>query len=351
VKAYVLEFRTKLEATTRTSKGLQLKLSRSAYYTVSAVTALAMLTACNDAGTSLAPPNSQPGNLIGHVLLPGSNATAVRPDRHASWMDLDAKKSILLYGAAFSTNDVDVYTYPKGKLVGTLTGFNEPQGECVDHAGNVFVANTGTSQIIEYAHGGTSPIATLNDPNQYPVSCSVDPSTGDLGVTNILSTSGGPGSVSIYKKARGTPKTYSDSNFARMDFLGYDNSGNLFVDGSNSSASFRYAELPKGSKTFIDITLEKTIGFPGDIQYDGTYTAIGDQGNANVYQTSGGTVVGTTTLGGAQQVGTFFILGDKILCPESCNGDVAIYAYPAGGAPIKTLKLADGAPGVVVISK
>jgi hypothetical protein len=266
-------------------------------------------------------------------------------------MDPAAKRTALLYGAAFGTNDVYVYTYPKGKLVGTLTGFNEPQGECVDRGGNVFIANTGTSQLIEYVHGGTSPIATLNDPNQYPVSCSVNPINEDLAVANILSGSGGPGSVSIYKKGRGTPKIYSDSNFFRMYFLGYDAKGDLFVDGSNSSASFKYAELPKGSKTFTDITLNKAIAFPGDVQYDGKYVAVGDQGNANIYQTSGGTIVGTTTLGGAQQVGTFFIFGNTVLCPGSCGADVAVYAYPAGGAPIKALNLVDGAPGVVVISK
>jgi hypothetical protein len=306
-------------------------------FTGGAAAILVMASACTSSGTSLTPSS-------------GSDVVRSRQVR-ASWMAPQAKRRTLLYGAAFDSNGVYVYAYPKGTLVGTLTGFNGPQGECVDQSGNVFIANTGASQIIEYAHGAKNPTATLDDPNEYPVSCSVNPKNGDLAVTNILSGSGGPGSVSVFKKASGAPKTLSDANIHRMDFLGYDDKGNLFVDGTDSSGGFRYAKLPSGRKKFVDITLDKAIQFPGDVQYDGKYIAIGDQGTANVYQTSGGTVVGTTTLGGAQQVGTFFIFGTTILCPSSCAGDVSAYAYPGGGEPKKSFQLAGGAPGVVVISK
>jgi hypothetical protein len=41
-----------------------------------------------------------------------------------SWIAPDAKKSkTLLYVADQDANDVDVYSYPAGKLKGTLTGF------------------------------------------------------------------------------------------------------------------------------------------------------------------------------------------------------------------------------------
>jgi hypothetical protein len=303
---------------------------------LSVTAAVAVLAGCS-AGSQLAPLNT------------ASGPSTVHSDRNKSWMEPGAKKGALLYGANFSTNDVDVYTYPQGKLTGTLTGFNEPSGECADATGNVFIANTGTSQILEYAHGGSTPIATLNDPGQYPVSCSSNPQNGDLAVSNILSTSGS-GSVSIYKKAHGTPKIFSDSNFYRMEFLGYDGKGNLFVDGSNASGLFQYAELPKGRKSFTDIALNQSISFPGSVQYDGKYMAIGDQIGSVIYQTLGAKVVGMTTLGGATEVSTFFILGKKLLCPSTCNADLATYKYPAGGSPIKTLMLSNGAPGVVVVS-
>ena len=37
--------------------------------------------------------------------------------------------------------DVSVYTYPQGKLVGILKGFNRPNGMGIDKPGDVFVAN------------------------------------------------------------------------------------------------------------------------------------------------------------------------------------------------------------------
>ncbi len=275
-----------------------LRLVRSAACTAAVI---GLASACDNGGTKLTP-------STGHIAVTARQALT-------SWMDPQARRHTLLYGGGSDANTVYVYAYPKGTLVGTLTGFNGFQGECVDQAGNVFIANTEASQILEYAHGGTSPIATLNDPNQFPVGCSVSGLNGDLAVTNIVSTSGGPGSVSIYKKAIGTPKNYTDSNFFRMYFLSYDDKGNLFVDGTNNSGGFHYAKLPSGRKTFVDITLDKPIQFPGDVQYDGKYVAIGDQGTANVYQTSGGKIVGTTTLGGAQQVGTFFIFRQDDLVP------------------------------------
>jgi hypothetical protein len=96
--------------------------------------------------------------------------------------------------------------------VGTLTGFSEPQGECSDNSGNVWMANTVGSNLIEYAHSGTNSIATLSDPGQFPAGCAVNLKNGDLAATNIISTDGGAGSISVYQKAAGTPKIYQDPN-------------------------------------------------------------------------------------------------------------------------------------------
>ena len=60
-----------------------------------------------------------------------------------------------------------VLTFPQGKLV---TQFEPPDsalplGMCSDQSGDVFVLaeNNPEGLIYEYAHGGTSPIATLDD--------------------------------------------------------------------------------------------------------------------------------------------------------------------------------------------
>jgi hypothetical protein len=51
---------------------------------------------------------------------------------------------------------------------------------------------TRSNEILEYAHGGTTPTATLADPTGTPSACSVDESTGSLAVGDYYN------SVSIY---------------------------------------------------------------------------------------------------------------------------------------------------------
>jgi hypothetical protein len=77
-----------------------------------------------------------------------------------SWMLPEAKSSDLVYAATFNYGKVYVYSYPAGKLVGTLTMTGSPQGECVDKAGNIWVTDdliNGTQKILEYAHGRLPP--------------------------------------------------------------------------------------------------------------------------------------------------------------------------------------------------
>jgi hypothetical protein len=268
------------------------------------------------------------------------------PDHGKSWIAPDAKKKDLLYISDQGAGAVYVYSYPKStgkkypKLEGTLTGFDIPQGDCADKAGNVWITNQVPPEIIEYAHGGTSPIATLSD-SGYPAGCSVDPTTGNLAVTNTCSyPSCGTGSVAIYVDAMGTPTLYTDPDITSYFFDSYDNKGNLFVDGINNGP-FQFAELPSGSGTFTNISLNESIGYPGGVQWVGTYVAVENQDTDVIYQFtisgSGGTEIGSTTLSGTCDVPTFWIKGKTVVAPDECNIFVGLWNYPAGGAPTKTL--------------
>src|SRR5579871_6367789 len=127
--------------------------------------------------------------------LAQSTANAQFLSRSASWMAPGLAKRDLLYLTDDGNGNVYVYSFPEAKLKGTLTGLNVPTGECVDKAGDVWIVEEGTNDIVEYAHGGTVPIATLTDPNNAPEGCSVDPTTGDLAVANAQTLSAGAGSV------------------------------------------------------------------------------------------------------------------------------------------------------------
>lgn len=268
-------------------------------------------------------------------------------DRRPSRMAKDAASKTLLYVSDPGTGSVQVFDYPKGTLVGTITGFGYPEGLCSDSSGNVYVADGGSDQVFKYAHGGTTPIATLSDPNELPASCAVDPSTGNLAVSNLLSASQFEiGSIAVYPSGSTTPTIYTDPDYAREYFLAYDNANNLYVDGVDSKTSaFRFAKMASdGSFTEIKIKGAK-LTFPGGVQVVGKNVAVGDQdgavwGTPDVYQvSSSGKVVGTSTLAtwGGGRIGDLveFTLTPanspkQIIAPDGIGGAAYVNAWPKG---------------------
>lgn len=310
-----------------------------------------VLVACGSGSAALSP-------------LASTNA-AVGSGRSASWMSPLANAENLLYVSNRVDPDVTVYSWDDQKLVGTLKGFRDPRGECVDKAGNVFITDAGTSQILEYAHGGTSPIATLDDGGHIPLDCSVDAVTGNLAVTDF---GDGGGSVIIYPNATGRPSRHFNLHFAAYDYCGYDDSGNLFIDGTNHLGHFIFSELPSGGGRFIDIALHRIV-VPGPVKWDGKYVAVGEVGRSiSEFSISGSTAthVGTTDLGDANpHIMAFWIpkFGENRVNPQGKHivaashfndrfepGVVQIWAYPAGGAPRHTIHDSISRPEGVTVS-
>jgi hypothetical protein len=267
------------------------------------------------------------------------------PDLGPSWIARAAQKEIL-YVSDDGANAVYTYAYPSGRKIGKLTHLPDASGVCTDTAGDVWIVETAVSHLVEYAHGGTKQIATRDDPGFHDLlGCAVDPSTGNLAVADLGGPTGG-GNVAIYADAKGTPKKYKASSLQAAYFVGYDDSGNLFVDGVNSSGTFELLELPSGGSSLQTITLNESVGFPGGVEWDGQYIAIGDQkyqdGHTSaIYQVavsgSAGTVEGTTKLTGSCDVLQFAVSGGTVGAPDACLNDVGLYNYPAGGSPTVTI--------------
>jgi len=261
-----------------------------------------------------------------------------------SWMRPGTSSGTdLLYVAARNTV-VYVLTYPQGQLVGELgLPFSlNSGGICSDGKGNIFVPDV--SEILEYAHGGTKPIATLEDGDGYyePTGCSVDSTTGDLAVTN---DSVYHGNVAIYAGAQGEPTYYSDPEIRNPVFCGYDNQGNLFIDGDP------FAELPKGSGSFTNFKV-KHIYQLGQVQWDGTYITATSQNANKIYRLrlsgSTGKVIGTTQLKGPGRNTTSqsWIQGNTIIAPTGpghANDRVGFWNYPGGGKAFTIVNLGNHA--------
>lgn len=269
---------------------------------------------------------SAPAGLLAPLSQNGAPSVRVPTDEH------------LIYIAG---TPAAVVSYKTGQLVGELdVGFAE--SVCADSAGNVFF--TGGSGVVEYAHGGTTPIATLSLPGYSPASigCAVDPTSGNLAVT--FSTASGSGNVAIFPNEQGTPQVYQ-SGFDSQ-FCGYDAQGNLFVDGLNGS-TLGLAELPTSGASFSPITLNGSIGGnPWSIFWDGAHMSI--EGVTNSTATfsqltiygSAATIVNTVQLKGNPRHarGAAYYNGTLLMgfgAPTS--GEIGFWRYPTERKPLRVL--------------
>jgi hypothetical protein len=329
--------------------------SISLKYVVGSIAAAAIFAGCSSGGaqSAFAPPTAaenaaaaNPGSpSLANVMtptIPGKARMTVQPDHQPSWMSPDAKKQQLLYVSDQKTDDVYVYSYPNGKMVGTLTGFAAPYGQCTDKSGNVFITQFEASDVTEYAHGGTNPIKTLDTPGQSPVGCSVDPKTGNLAVATFVSSSD-PGGIFVFAHATGTPQVYQAPGMYYYFPPAYDNRGNLFVEAEGpTSGGTVVVELPRGSGTFKALYLNVTIHFPGGVQWDGKHVDLVDQSfspsaGSGIYQVKINGKFGTTTAEfalpgscGFSDVVQPWVQGSAIVAPDTYCGTVGIDSFPGG---------------------
>ncbi|HZZ00613.1 MAG TPA: hypothetical protein VFE36_13680, partial [Candidatus Baltobacteraceae bacterium] len=279
--------------------------------------------------------------------IPASPNPAVRIAEFAgSWMKAEAKNADLLYVSDLNRNAVFVFTYPAGEHVGTLKGLKRPHGECVDTAGNVWVTNGLDFSVVEYAHGGTSPIAKVSDPNGFPSGCAVDSVTGNLAVMNF-SPGSGAGNVVVYAGAKGSPQQLPLSPAAIPYKGAYDAKGNLWVDGMTSSAKyFSFGEYLAAKHRWRPIILKHVMYFPSGVQWVGGELVVGDQvnlsGPSTVYEFSmrrgAGKLVGTTPLANSCDVLEFAVIGKTIVATNTCEKAIRYFAFPKGGTSTKVIR-------------
>jgi hypothetical protein len=335
-----------------------------------------ILAGCGGSQPSVGSPGAMPQGPAAMNLTPLSTSRLLamtvphyvshshHTDHGRSWMSAGAKNiKKLLYVSDQSTNDVYVYDYGNGKRVGTLTGFAEPYGQCVDREGDVFVSDFDNGTTFEYAHGGTAPINAYST-DGYAIGCSVD-RQGDVAVTDFNS-SNGPGQICIWTQGSGPSTCYS--NGGSCFFLwpaGYENDGNLYTE----TQDYDVCELPRGSSNMKIVGSSNLNFFPGSVMWDGKYVALTDQEYLGEDETaiwqmsedaSGNLIeVGVTVLlddcdSDYADILQPFILGRKntptnkiqgtavvgsnLWCIQEGYGKVNYWQYTAGGNPTSSLE-------------
>lgn len=296
------------------------------------------MAGCSSGGMALGAPLGM--SSLDHVV-------SVIPDKH----NKDA-----LYQFMSVSNGILEYDYPKSdKSIGQMP-VGDGAGECADilygaAKRDFWVTVPGADEYDEFALGGTKPIKTLTESAGESANCAMDPTTGNLAAP-ILSN----GDIVIFQHASGSGTVMTTPLFEAY-FDGYDNNGNLFVDGRNGSLAFGLVGLPKGSSTFENVSISNTVSFPGAVQWDGKYLTVGDQESHVIYRyrVSGttATLKGTVSLTGASDCGQTWIGSSGVVfCPDSGNTQGEVYKHPSGGSPIAILTTNGYGPGgVVEVSK
>jgi hypothetical protein len=320
------------------------------------------------------PPTGTPG------ATPQIFSRAAHADRSTSWVLPEAKNENLLYVSTDNEPNasVNVYAFPTGKHVGTLTGFlYTVGGQCADSEGDVFIGSwpdgsytSGT--IYKYAHGGTSPVATLDAPG--PVyGCSIDQTTGNLAVVgpNLNNPYGRYDSLAVYAGATGTPKIYYSSPFS-MTGCSYDDKGNLYLSVYNvESQEFGLARLATGSSSIRSIDLKTPIYagmlFDPSVEWDGKHLTVSSfpandersqSGVVSIYQLkisgSRAAVIAKTDLASPKNFNRspYWIQGKYIagIYFYRGYGRVGLWSYPQGGTPVRDVKVTDARtlPGLTI---
>jgi hypothetical protein len=343
-------------------------------YVLSGIVVPVLLAACSG-GSAGAPASS-----VASSQQVSQNASVLRPgvpQLHSNvaptaFVSKESKfkggESIIVSDA--SNDAVNIFN-AAGTLTATLTGFSQPQGLALDTEGNLYVADTNNSRIQVYAAGFNGTPTTINDPGEAPVGVAID-ANDNVAVTNIITTSDGPGSVSFFNKGGTLLATLSSVDFDKVLFDAFDRKGNLYIDGLNASGDFVAGEIVGGvnGKSITVLTTGNTVGYPGGIAISSSgKIVIDDQKNVEIYtynapaKGSLGTPTAMTPLTGAgDPIGIAFTQRDKgIWVADPASGGAADkvlvssadkYQYSQGGASSRAIFFSHGSqPTGIVLSQ
>ncbi len=322
---------------------------------------LALLAGCSGGTSSSALPVSAAAvrNEPASHSFDASNrrdADPTKADLSPGLTDVDsAGKAAIIVSA-----DDYIYVFsPKGKVIAKIAGVSG--GIAGTKSGDFYVTNTAHNSVLLYKNDYKTLLATLTDPNEFPVAVSYEETTGIVGVANIASTSNGPGTVSFYAEGKTTPcVTVGNPAWERVYFDAFDSKGDLFVDGEDTSGKTIVGEITGGckAKTIGSLKVGNVIAFPGAVQVTkDEHIAVSDQEGGHIYtyklpvKGSLGAPIATTSLTGASDVMAFAFgsTGKDLWTADVGLGAADEYTYPAGGSPVFAITGLTAPDGIAVM--
>jgi hypothetical protein len=250
-------------------------------HNLAALASTAIVTAIFVAGCS---GSSQVGSPIAPVPAnaPQRHAALRESPQRTSWVNRPDARTRLAYISDTLANNVTVFDL-KGTMQGQLDGLSNPGGLFVDSKHNLWVANGGANNVLEFARGATTPFTTLDDAGAGPQDVTMCPN-GTVYVAGSNSTA-----IEVYPRGSINPTrslTYPGTQESAA--LTCDKAGNVFA---TIVVSFHggVVEFPHG-KQHGATQLPITLGGPGGIKPD-------DSGNLLVDDQSAQTITEYTEAG------------------------------------------------------
>ena len=342
-----------------------MRISTLAGYALGATIAFTALAGCGG-GSQIAPttltqsaawsqsvqrPAFQNGRLNSFLARHGTilqSPGVTRP----SFMDPKAVRKPLV----FLADGANVGIFLQGgenKMVGQVSGFQLADALATDTARDLYVVDYFADNVTVYAPPYTDGPKLTFQPGRYPGNIAVS-RQGTVAVQTCTILSGsqcGPG-VLFFAAGSTTPcATVRDQD---IGYAGFDRKGNLYTVGRNSSNTTVVGKIDGGcnAKRVRTLTINNTIGFPGDIEVDkaGRIAILDSSYNDAVIDTynppkrgSLGSPISITPLTVPYYAGPFIFQasgrGLWLLYQTygSSSETASEYAYPAGGAAQKSI--------------
>jgi sugar lactone lactonase YvrE len=233
--------------------------------------------------------------------------------------------SMLVAAFALTSAHAQQVTFAGALTTVPATGLFCPRGVAVDTLGDVFIANSNHSQIIEVPAGGGAEFTVgsgFNGPNGVMVTKTGNLFIGDSRNNRVVEIPANGGAQFDV----GTGLKYPGG-------LAINNAGDLFIADTNNK---RVVEVPAGGGG--QITLSSNLRYPDDVALDAS-------GNLYITDTGAGKIIEIPAGGGAPTTlpttglhtpsGVVVDAGGDVFISDSANGRVV--ELPAGGGAQTTV--------------
>lgn len=242
----------------------------------------------------------------------------------------------------FGTGATEILKNGSYANIGAISsGINGPDGNTVDKAGNLYVANYAGINITEYAPGGTSPSFTYSAGMSDPVAAGVD-SQGNVYEGDYAL--GGSGFVNEYKQGSNTVLNTCAPGGA-VEGVAVDAHNDVFVDYNSSQGGAKITEYKGGLKGCKATVLGVSLSFAGGMVLDKhSNIVVCDQLGPTVDVIAPPYSSVTSTLGSGYSDPFHVTINKKnklAFVADNALANVQVLKYPSG-TNVKTLGSANG---------